>query len=601
MSVEEIDRRLEDRFALLRGGDRSAPDRHQTLLAVIEWSWNLLDAAEQRALRRLALFHDGFTLEAAEARARRRRRRRGPRPGRPVAAERPGDRRRGAVPDAGDGARVRPDAARAGRRGAGGARRPARLGRRLRDRAAGAASPARTQFAAIDALARRGDQPGRRAARRDRRRGPRRAWSSCSPRSGCSGRCAASTCGWSSWPRRSPRRSAAGSRRRSWRTPTRAAVGDHLEQHDDDRRCERTARCWSLLRQLGPGPGGNPHLPRLVRVLLAYDPADPRTARPMPTALGARSLGDRRPAAPAAAASQWLGHERENAGDPAGAIEAAQRVLALVRDEDGPWASAMPHGQLAELAMHIGDRGAAVEHARRPAGDAAAGRQRRRDAAAYAAGALRDRRGAARGRGGRAARDGPDRRQARRRSAGLAFRQVGRAELALAPGDSLPGWPSTASARSGCARSSFPGVTRTGREPWALFGDAMALSAHAHYAAGDDVAHGQALFRVCRTARSGSRPGERRTSTTRPRGWCCSPSAPGACCAAAGPAEDALRLLALADRFAYSRTIPTLTLGADRRPGRGSSARPARPAAGRVPGPRRRRTCWTRPGWRWSG
>src|SRR6202042_3718023 len=66
MSVEEIDHRLEDRFALLRGGDRSAPDRHQTLLAVIEWSWNLLDAGEQRALRRLALFHDGFTLEAAE-------------------------------------------------------------------------------------------------------------------------------------------------------------------------------------------------------------------------------------------------------------------------------------------------------------------------------------------------------------------------------------------------------------------------------------------------------------------------------------------------------------------------------------------------------
>ena len=50
MSVEEIDRRLEDRFTLLRGGDRSAPDRHQTLLAVIEWSWNLLDADEQRAL-----------------------------------------------------------------------------------------------------------------------------------------------------------------------------------------------------------------------------------------------------------------------------------------------------------------------------------------------------------------------------------------------------------------------------------------------------------------------------------------------------------------------------------------------------------------------
>ena len=67
MAVEEIDRRLEDRFALLRGGDRAAPDRHQTLLAVIDWSWNLLDEAERRALRRLALFNDGFTLEAADA------------------------------------------------------------------------------------------------------------------------------------------------------------------------------------------------------------------------------------------------------------------------------------------------------------------------------------------------------------------------------------------------------------------------------------------------------------------------------------------------------------------------------------------------------
>jgi predicted ATPase len=67
MTLEEIDRRLADRFALLRGGDRSAPGRHQTLFAVIDWSWNLLNAAERRALSRLALFHDGFTLEAAEA------------------------------------------------------------------------------------------------------------------------------------------------------------------------------------------------------------------------------------------------------------------------------------------------------------------------------------------------------------------------------------------------------------------------------------------------------------------------------------------------------------------------------------------------------
>ncbi|KUO16740.1 BTAD domain-containing putative transcriptional regulator [Streptomyces dysideae] len=66
MSTPDIARRLQNRFALLRGGDRSAPDRHQTLLAVIDWSWNLLTDAEQRALRWVSVFHDGFTLDAAE-------------------------------------------------------------------------------------------------------------------------------------------------------------------------------------------------------------------------------------------------------------------------------------------------------------------------------------------------------------------------------------------------------------------------------------------------------------------------------------------------------------------------------------------------------
>ena len=65
MSVEDIDRRLDDRFALLRGGDRSAPDRHQTLVAVIDWSWNLLTEDERRALRWLSVFHDGFAMAGA--------------------------------------------------------------------------------------------------------------------------------------------------------------------------------------------------------------------------------------------------------------------------------------------------------------------------------------------------------------------------------------------------------------------------------------------------------------------------------------------------------------------------------------------------------
>lgn len=67
MSVADIARRLENRFELLRGGDRNAPDRHQTLVAVIDWSWNLLSERERRAMRWLSVFHDGFTLAAAEA------------------------------------------------------------------------------------------------------------------------------------------------------------------------------------------------------------------------------------------------------------------------------------------------------------------------------------------------------------------------------------------------------------------------------------------------------------------------------------------------------------------------------------------------------
>jgi predicted ATPase/DNA-binding SARP family transcriptional activator/tetratricopeptide (TPR) repeat protein len=65
MSVSEIARRLEDRFALLRGGARDAPERHQTLQAVVDWSWNLLEPAGRAAMRALSVFPAGFTADAA--------------------------------------------------------------------------------------------------------------------------------------------------------------------------------------------------------------------------------------------------------------------------------------------------------------------------------------------------------------------------------------------------------------------------------------------------------------------------------------------------------------------------------------------------------
>ncbi|MET9759912.1 BTAD domain-containing putative transcriptional regulator [Streptomyces sp. NPDC006372] len=66
LSVPEIARRLGDRFALLRGGARDAPERHRTLHAVVEWSWNLLEEDARAALRALSVFPGGFTEGAAE-------------------------------------------------------------------------------------------------------------------------------------------------------------------------------------------------------------------------------------------------------------------------------------------------------------------------------------------------------------------------------------------------------------------------------------------------------------------------------------------------------------------------------------------------------
>lgn len=65
MSVEELDRRLDDRFNLLTGGNRLALPRQQTLRSLIDWSYDLLRPAERTTLNRLSVFAGGWTLEAA--------------------------------------------------------------------------------------------------------------------------------------------------------------------------------------------------------------------------------------------------------------------------------------------------------------------------------------------------------------------------------------------------------------------------------------------------------------------------------------------------------------------------------------------------------
>jgi predicted ATPase/DNA-binding NarL/FixJ family response regulator len=68
LAVQQIADRLDDRFALLTGGNRTALiPRHQTLRATMDWSYDLLSEPERILFRRLAVFAGGFGLEAAEA------------------------------------------------------------------------------------------------------------------------------------------------------------------------------------------------------------------------------------------------------------------------------------------------------------------------------------------------------------------------------------------------------------------------------------------------------------------------------------------------------------------------------------------------------
>jgi predicted ATPase/DNA-binding SARP family transcriptional activator/tetratricopeptide (TPR) repeat protein len=67
LSVRTLEARLDDRFAVLTGGSRSALPRHRALAAALEWSHDLLTSAEKVCLRRLSVFAGGCSLEAAEA------------------------------------------------------------------------------------------------------------------------------------------------------------------------------------------------------------------------------------------------------------------------------------------------------------------------------------------------------------------------------------------------------------------------------------------------------------------------------------------------------------------------------------------------------
>jgi non-specific serine/threonine protein kinase len=67
LRVEQIVGRLDNHFRLLTGGSRTVLPRQQTMRALIDWSYHLLNELERALLRRLSVFAGGWTLEAAEA------------------------------------------------------------------------------------------------------------------------------------------------------------------------------------------------------------------------------------------------------------------------------------------------------------------------------------------------------------------------------------------------------------------------------------------------------------------------------------------------------------------------------------------------------
>lgn len=67
LSIEQIESKIEDRFALLQVSERGRHRRHQTMEGALETSYRQLDESSQRAFREFSIFEEGFTLEGAEA------------------------------------------------------------------------------------------------------------------------------------------------------------------------------------------------------------------------------------------------------------------------------------------------------------------------------------------------------------------------------------------------------------------------------------------------------------------------------------------------------------------------------------------------------
>lgn len=548
MSTADIARRLENRFALLRGGDRSLPDRHQTLLAVIDWSWNLLDEPERHALRWLSVFHDGFTLGSAEsvlgATALE-------------AVQDLADQSLVSVVESGDGVRYRmletvrefgrmqlvdageDEEARA-------AQRAWAVG--LADRNAdNLAGPG--QFDAVDAF---------RTEENNLADVLRQALVTPDPETvvrvlaglgtfwmilgdharvfSLTEAVAEAVLGWTPSPE-----SADATRLALAVTINNSVIGGSAVAAQDLR---------VMLKELGPGDT-NPRVSAMVQIMQGFDPADPEQLLD-----SLREYGNSTDRLLAVNALQWCSHALENVGDPQGALESAERALVLVNDSDGPWMAAILHTQAAQLAMQQGRREDAVAHAvaALPVLERLGARDdsvQLRALLAMSAIAVGDLDAAA------VEVDRLDRLDVTESVfGGRLLIDMACAELDLARGEVDAGLARYRTSVERVRALQFPGMPLTGLEPWVLVTESTALAAYAYAGRVDE--YSLRLTRGClERLRAVLDPGFAHLDLP-----VCGLALFGLGAWGAlqeqWPVKVSARLLVLAERFAYNRTVPTM-------------------------------------------
>ncbi|TMR25625.1 transcriptional regulator [Nonomuraea turkmeniaca] len=494
MSVEEIARRLADRFVLLRGGNRTAPDRHQTLLAVIEWSWNLLDEPERRALRWMSLFSDGFTLATAEhvlgsdalhvvnalteqSMLNVRETTYGLRY-RMLETVREFGRMR--LKEAGEEVAARE------------AQRAWATAYAL-EHASKLFGPA--QFAAADAL--HAEESNLADLLRQALGGPDPV-TTVQLLAGVG----------SLWSIRGDhsrllvQRDAIAQVVSGWMPPphlvevTRAAmlitlmntliITDHTG-----------GPMRGLLRTLPTSDATDPRVAAMATVVLACDTDDGADVRRRLEELCRSADRD-----VVLAATQTSAHVRENAGDVTGAIEAAEQTLRMLREGEGegegPWVAAIMHAMLAHLVMQLGDRRRAVGHARTAIpvlsrlGAADDETQLR---AVLLISALAD--------GDLDSAEAELAEIARINDnetvlGGVAMASLCAAELALARGETAAALAEYRLAVRRAHNLRLPGVPRPEVTPWTIIAESVTLTAYAYHAPPEDARYGEELFSTVR-------------------------------------------------------------------------------------------------------